>query len=109
MTGFVIAFLVGVLCIVLGISNYRGNIETLHSYHRKRVTEENRIPFGRKVGLGTMIIGAGICVYSILSGIAVWTENELFTLIGAGVMVAALIAGLGLSFWAMIKYNKGIF
>ena len=51
MAGNVVAFLVGVVCIVLGISNMRGNISSLHSYHRHRVSEEDRIPFGKQVGL----------------------------------------------------------
>ena len=32
MAGNIVTFLVGVVCIVLGISNMRGNIATLHSY-----------------------------------------------------------------------------
>jgi hypothetical protein len=59
MPAFVVTALVGIVCIVLGISNMKGNISSLHSYHRSRVSEEDRIPFGKKVGLGTIIIGAG--------------------------------------------------
>ena len=36
MSGNIVAFLVGVVCVVLGISNMRGNISSLHSYHRQR-------------------------------------------------------------------------
>ena len=60
MAGNIVTFLVGVVCIVLGISNMRGNISSLHSYHRSRVSEEDRIPFGKQVGLGTIIVGIGI-------------------------------------------------
>lgn len=56
MAGFVGSFIVGVVCIVLGISNMRGNISSLHSYHRKRVSEEDRVPLGKKVGLGTILV-----------------------------------------------------
>jgi hypothetical protein len=45
MAGNIVTFLVGVVCIVLGISNMRGNISSLHSYHRSRVSEEDRSPF----------------------------------------------------------------
>ena len=41
----------GIVCIVIGIFNARGDISTLHSYHRKRVSEEDRIPFGKKLVL----------------------------------------------------------
>ena len=50
MTSFIGTLIVGVVCIVLGISNMRGNISSLHSYHRHRVTAEDRIPFGKMVG-----------------------------------------------------------
>lgn len=106
---YVISFLVGVVCIILGAFNMRGNISSLHFYHRHRVSESDRIPFGRTVGLGTIIIGGGIALFSILSAITVLVENAIFALVGTGVLVAGIILGLGISFYAMIKYNKGIF
>ena len=109
MAGNIGAFLVGVVCVVLGISNMRGNISTLHSYHRHRVSEEDRIPFGKQVGLGTMIVGIGIIIFSILSTVTLYTENNIFTLIGAVILIVGIIVGLIMSFKAMIKYNKGIF
>jgi hypothetical protein len=98
-----------VVCIVLGISNMRGNITTLHSYHRHRVSEEDRIPFGKQVGLGTMVIGVGIIIFSVLSTVTLYTENNIFILIGTAVLIVGIVAGLIISFKAMIKYNKGIF
>ena len=109
MAGNIVAFLVGVVCIVLGISNMRGNISTLHSYHRHRVSEEDRIPFGKQVGLGTIIIGIGIIIFSVLSAVNLYTENNIFILIGTVVLIVGIIVGLIISFKAMIKYNKGIF
>ena len=109
MPASIVTFLVGVLCIVLGISNRKGNIESLHEYHRKRVSEEDRIPFGKQVGLGTILIGCAIIVFSILSAITLYTDNQVFILIGTGVMIAGLVVGMGISFAAMMKYNKGIF
>ncbi len=109
MTSYIVAFLVGVLCIVLGFSNMRGNISSLHSYHRHRVSEEDRIPFGKQVGLGTMIIGIGIIIFSVLSAVTLYTENNIFTLIGTAILIVGIVVGLIISFKAMIKYNKGIF
>ena len=108
MPAFIVTALVGVVCIVLGISNMKGNISSLHSYHRSRVSEEDRIPFGRMVGLGTIIIGVAIIVFSGLSAVTLYTDNEMFTLIGTGILIAGIIVGLVISFKAMIKYNKGI-
>ena len=109
MAGNIVTFLVGVVCIVLGISNMRGNISSLHSYHRSRVSEEDRIPFGKQVGLGTIIVGIGIIVFSVLSSVTLYTENDIFVLVGTAVLIIGIILGLVISFRAMIKYNKGIF
>ena len=108
MPAFIVSALVGIVCIVLGISNMKGNISSLHSYHRNRVSEEDRIPFGKKVGRGTIIIGVAIIVFSGLSAVTLYTDNEIFTLIGTGILIAGIIVGLVISFKAMIKYNKGI-
>ena len=109
MVEYIIAFLVGVICIALGISNMKGNISSLHSYHRNRVSEEDRIPFGKQVGLGIIIIGIAIIIFSALSAVTLYTENNIFTLIGTAVLIVGIIVGLIVSFKAMIKYNKGIF
>ena len=109
MAGNIVTFLVGVICIVLGISNMKGNISSLHSYHRNRVSEEDRIPFGKQVGVGTIIIGIGIIVFSGLSVVTLYTENDIFILLGTVLLMSAIIIGLVISFRAMIKYNKGIF
>ena len=109
MLGNIVVFIVGIICIVLGVSNMKGNLSSLHSYHKNRVSEEDRIPFGKQVGLGTVIVGAGIIVFSILSAITIYTENNVFTLLGTALLIVAIIVGLLISFRAMIKYNKGIF
>ena len=105
----IITAILGIFCIVMGVFNMRGHISTLHSYHRKRVSEENRLPFGRLVGLGTVIIGASIIVFSVFNAVRAMTENALFTVIGSVVMTVGIIVGLAVSFYAMKKYNKGIF
>lgn len=109
MAGNIVTFLVGVVCIVLGISNMRGNISSLHSYHRNRVSEEDRIPFGKQVGLGTIIVGIGIIAFCVLSSVTLYTENDIYILVGTAVLIIGIILGLVISFRAMIKYNKGIF
>ena len=105
----IVTFLVGIVFIGLGISNMRGNISSLHSYHRHRVSEEDRIPFGKQVGLGTMIVGIGIIIFSILSTVTLYTEHDIFVLIGTAVLIVVIVVVLIISFKAMIKYNKGIF
>ena len=55
-----IPVIVGIIVIILGIQNLKGNISALHQYHRKRVNEEDRIPFGRKIGAGSIIVGCSV-------------------------------------------------
>lgn len=109
MGAFVVSFLVGVVCLVLGFVNRSGNISPLHEYHRSRVSEEDRIPFGRKVGLGTVIIGAGIMAFSVLGTVTLYTGKDLFILIGTALMLLTIVIGMAITFAAMKKYNKGIF
>ena len=109
MIGFVFTIAIGLVCIFIGLSNRKGNIETLHSYHRSRVSEEDRVPFGKQVGMGTIIVGIGIIVFSVLSAMTLYTENNIFILIGTVLLIGAIAIGLVISFRAMIKYNKGIF
>ena len=101
--------LLGILIAVMGVINMTGNINSLHSYHRHRVREEDRLPFGRMVGGGTLTVGAGVIAFSVLMMIYHATEIETLTWIATAVMLVCIIAGLVLSFWGMIKYNKGIF
>ncbi|MBR5501332.1 MAG: hypothetical protein IKV74_07385 [Clostridia bacterium] len=75
MIASITTLLVGIICIILGISNMRGNISSLHSYHRHRVSEEDVLPFGKKVGQGTIILGAGVIVFGILSAIIKYNKG----------------------------------
>ena len=101
--------ILGIILSIIGVSNMKGNISSIHWYHRKRITEENRLPFGRMIGLGTIICGVSIVIYGCLSFLAEKTQIDLFTIIGSVILVIGLVIGLALSLYAMIKYNKGIF
>lgn len=101
--------LLGLLIAVMGVINMTGNINSLHSYHRHRVKEEDRLPFGRMVGGGTLTVGVGVIVFSVLMMIHHATEAEALVWIATAVLLVCIIVGLVLSFWGMIKYNKGIF
>ena len=107
MDNFFVPGILGIILIVLGVMNMKGNISSLHWYHRQRVTEEDRKPFGKLVGLGTLIIGIAL----VISGILFWISEatELWLIIGCVITVVGIVIGLVLSFYAMIKYNKGIF
>ena len=101
--------IVGIICIALGISHTRGNISSLHSYHRNRVAAEDILPFGRAVGLGTIICGIAVLIYSIFSIIAHYTQKDVFVLIGTVILIVGLAVGIVISLYAINKYNHGIF
>ena len=109
MAGFITCALVGALIIVIGIINMRGNISTLHSYHRARVKDEDVKPFGKLVGLGTVIMGAAC----ILIGASIWASElsgkGVYAAVGIGISLAAMAVGAVITFHAMKKYNGGVF
>ena len=109
MVAFFTTIAVGVLICVLGIINMTGNISSLHSYHRHRVTEEDRKPFGKLVGLGTVIIGLSCIAFGTLLFIGERTRREAFVLVGTAVLIIGIAIGSVISFYAMHKYNHGIF
>ncbi|MBQ2714625.1 MAG: hypothetical protein IJF76_03235 [Clostridia bacterium] len=107
--GIVVPILVGALCIVIGILNRKGNISMLHSYHRSRVSEEDRLPFGKRVGLGMIVIGVTVIVNGIFIGLSEFLVNETLSYIGIVIMAIGMIIGITIAFHAMKKYNKDIF
>ena len=109
MSEIISLFFLGIILILVGISNTKGNISSLHSYHRKRVTEEDRIPFGKKVGIGTIIVGCSVIIFGLMSMVTLFTDVGVFTTIGYVFLILSLVVGFAISFYAMIKYNKGIF
>ena len=109
MAAFIIVSGLGILVSILGIINMTGNISSLHWYHRQRVTEENRKPFGKLVGLGTLIIGLSMIVFGILFLIFEQTQLQAFVVIGVIELIVSIIVGMIVSFYAMKKYNGGIF
>lgn len=86
--------ILGIIIIGIGISNMKGNISSLHAYHRNRVKEEDVLPFGRMVGLGTIIIGIFLIISMFLS---------------ESILIIGLVLGLIPILYGMFKYNGGIF
>ena len=100
---------VGLLIAILGIINMTGNISSLHRYHRHRVSEEDRKSFGKLVGIGTMIVGIALIVFGILQLLFQKTDMPSLIVIGMVELVVGIVIGLAIIFYAMFKYNKGIF
>ncbi|MBQ1281749.1 MAG: hypothetical protein IIY16_05855 [Oscillospiraceae bacterium] len=101
--------LVGIFVILLGISNMKGNISSVHHYHRKRVKEIDRIPFGKKIGLGSIIIGVSLILSGAFSYAANAMQNGLLMRAGNIVMIIGFTVGIIISLQAINKYNGGLF
>ena len=109
MLSMIITSLVGIILCVFGAINMTGNISSLHSYHRSRVREEDKKPFGRLVGIGNIMIGVSIVTFGILTYVYERTLLDAYVIAGTVIICVGIVIGLGISFFAMIKYNKGIF
>ena len=70
---------IGLLAVVIGIINMTGNISTLHRYHRNRVSEADRKPFGRLVGIGTIVMGVSIIAFGGFQYAFEQTQRTAFT------------------------------
>lgn len=103
------AIAIGIVCILLGISHRKGNLSALHSYHRNRVSEEDRLPFGKLVGLGTIIIGVALALSGAFPLIVSGLQESVYTLVRNVLIISGLVIGGGIAFYAMKKYNNGIF
>ncbi len=97
-----ILLVMGIFIVVLGIVNMTGNISTIHSYNRRKVTEEDAPKYGRAVGLGTLIMGVSF----IISYVLILLDLEIAV---PFVTLPAIIVGLAFILYAQFKYNKGIF
>lgn len=105
----VFSAILGVVCILIGISNRKGNINSLHAYHRKRVSEEDRLPFGKLAGLGMILVGITLIMAGGLEFAAEFLQNGIYSTLRTVVLIVGLTAGLGTSIYAICKYNKGLF
>lgn len=101
----VIQIIIGLVLIFIGFSNRKGNLKLLHSYHVKNVKKEDEIPFGKLIGLGSIIVGVTIIVVSIFDFL---TRKE-FSLISNILLFLGFIPGVGIILYSLFKYNKGIF
>ena len=99
----------GLLVCVIGILNMRGYVNTIHRYHREHVSEEDVKPFGRLVGLGTLIIGAALMIYGALLFIAEKTAADALVILGNAELIVGIVVGAALNLYAIKKYNGSIF
>lgn len=100
--GYVFLLFLGVIIIIMGIINLRGNISTIHWYNRRRVSQADAPKYGKAMGLGTLIIGGSIALTAVLQ--MIFDREIIFYIILAGTVI-----GVSIMLYAQFKYNKGIF
>ncbi len=98
----IILLILGVFISVIGIVNMTGNISTIHSYNRRKVTEEDAPKYGRAVGIGTLMIGLSLIVDFVL------VLLDLLIVVPF-VLIPAIVVGVAFILYAQFKYNRGIF
>ncbi len=92
----------GLLIVLLGITNLKGNISSIHWYNRTRITEETKPKYAKLMGISALIMGIALTLTGIL---LFFVESQLVHFIG----VLGCIAGVIIMLYAQFKYNKGIF
>ncbi len=98
----IVLLIIGLFICVIGIVNMTGNISTIHSYHRRRVSEEDIPKYGKCMGTGTLVIGIAVVIGYVL--LTIGKEILMGYCIAAG-----LVIGIALMLYAQFKYNKGLF
>ena len=92
----------GMICMVLGAFNLKGNIASIHWYNRRKVSKEDQLPYCRTMGWATVIVGVSILLSSVLQAL-------VSALVGGAVAMIGILGGFVLMLYAQFKYNKGIF
>lgn len=101
--------LIGAVIIVIGFINRTGNISLLHSYHRKNVSEEDKLPLGKKVGLSMIIVGISIILLSVFGILTFLLGEDIYYIIGTIISIIGITIGTIIALIAIKKYNKTIF
>ena len=99
--GVIIDLAVGALLIILGVLLWKKQkITLLHDYHYKHVKKEDIPAYTGQMGMGLMIIGAGICITGLLSlgNSPLWWVP----------LAAGFVLGIILMYRAQKKYNGSV-
>ena len=101
--GTIIYSAVGILLIVLGLVMWKKQkINLLHDYHYKNVQPQDVPAYTRAMGIGLIVIGAGLCV----TGVLCCFVRGPVSLIA---LVPGFVCGLILLHKAQMRYNGSWF
>lgn len=96
----IILLLLGLALSALGILNIKGNINTVKSWNRRKVRDEDIPKYGRAVGTGTLLMGISVILAFVIS---FWNEDYM-----SYVAIPGIILGLGFILYGQFKYNHGL-
>ena len=82
MESSIIEIIIGLVFIVIGILNIKGNISMLHSYHIDKISEEDKPIFAKLVGIGVIVVGISIAINGGMLILNENTSNEMYSKIG---------------------------
>lgn len=99
--GCIVEGLVGLLCVVLGVLLWKKQmLSILHDYHYKNVRQRDIPAYTRQIGIGLILIGAGILITGVLN------------LFYSSYWWVPLVVGIGSGFIVMYiaqkKYNGSV-
>ena len=99
--GVITELAVGAICIVLGILLWKKQrITILHDYHYKHVKKDDIPAYTRQLGIGLIIIGAGI----IITGLFNLAYSALWWI----PLLTGFVIGLAAIYRAQKKYNGSV-
>ena len=99
----IIVSAVGIAFIVLGALHIKGFL--MPSRYTRKISKQDKAPFGKISGLGAVILGASTLAFGVLSGISLLTQNQAFLSVGAVIWILGVIGGVVLMLCAL-KYIK---
>ena len=102
MEKFITFILIGIILLICGVLNIRGNISTIHSYNRRKVVKADIPKYGKCMGIGSLIIGFSFIICIVF-------EFIFKTDIIEHLLVSGIVIGLVIMLYGQFKYNKGIF
>ena len=99
---FIIILLLAVGAIIIRygyIVWIKEDLTVLHDYHSNKLSEENKKAFCTIMGVGLILVGAGIAIYGILLSFSPLIKVLI-------PMAAGFVIGLVMMVYAILKYNK---
>lgn len=102
----IISAVLGIACIILGCFTAKGKGIALLLLRRKRISEENLIPFGKQYSIALFVFGTAIILFGAVGFFSLQYRSEslihIASIIGHSGMIGCLVISAG----AINKYVR---